>query len=306
MEVNPSGLPELIELNHLKNSIPPSAKDRLYEVETLKEAWSILEKIYSKSFDLRNKLKQEFLSISISAKTSPLIELKIYEKVHKLASRIRAAKAQNLLDSDFEYISIIYKLLPESQKENWVSFTPTISTWDSFYTFLEDVYEKALLKKQINDSCKPTVVKDRTPCTKCNRIGHSADYCFAKNKVLVSTLGTTNCPVCKGTLHDWTNKSNETYKVKRISVCPKIKEADENTKKQIMESLKGKLEKICSVCTGWSHKTSDCKFKDVKCYNCGDNHFNDVCEIKKFISCATVGSSLSKLCVQDIPASVAS
>ena len=36
IEVSPSGLPELIELNHLKNSIPPSAKDRLYEIETLK------------------------------------------------------------------------------------------------------------------------------------------------------------------------------------------------------------------------------------------------------------------------------
>ncbi len=95
IEVSPSGLPELIELNHLKNSIPPSAKDRLYEIETLKEAWSILEKIYGKSFDLRNRLKQEFLGINISAKTSPLIELEIYEKVHKLASRIRAAKTKN-------------------------------------------------------------------------------------------------------------------------------------------------------------------------------------------------------------------
>ena len=83
----------------------------------MKEAWSILEKIYGKSFDLRNRLKQDFFSITISAKASPLIELEIYEKVHKLASRIRAAKAQNLLDFDFEYISIIYKLLPENQKE---------------------------------------------------------------------------------------------------------------------------------------------------------------------------------------------
>ena len=44
IEVSPSGLPELIELNHLKNSIPPSAKDRLYEFENLKGAWCILEK----------------------------------------------------------------------------------------------------------------------------------------------------------------------------------------------------------------------------------------------------------------------
>ena len=96
----------------------------------MKEAWSILEKIYGKSFDLRNKLKQEFLGINISANTSPLIELEIYEKVHKLASRIRAAKAQNLPDSDFEYISIIYKLLPENQKEKWVTVAPSNPTWE--------------------------------------------------------------------------------------------------------------------------------------------------------------------------------
>ena len=44
------------------------------------------------------------MGINISAKTSPLIELEINKKVHELASRIRAAKAQNILDSDFEYI----------------------------------------------------------------------------------------------------------------------------------------------------------------------------------------------------------
>ena len=66
-------------------------------------------------------LKCEFLGIDISARTSPLIELEIYEKVYKLASRIRAAKAQYLLDSDFEFISIIYKLLPECQREKWVT-----------------------------------------------------------------------------------------------------------------------------------------------------------------------------------------
>ena len=37
IEVTPGGLPELIELNHLKAAVPSSAKDRLYEVETLKE-----------------------------------------------------------------------------------------------------------------------------------------------------------------------------------------------------------------------------------------------------------------------------
>ena len=157
IEVSQGGLPELVELNYLKTAVPSSAKDRLYEVETLKEAWSILNKIYGKEFGLRNKLKQEFLAINISSKTSPAIEIEIYQKVHKLASRIKAAQAQNLLETDFEYISLVYQFLPESQKEKWISITSSNNsnpTWDSFYTFLEEVYERALLKKQINESCK--------------------------------------------------------------------------------------------------------------------------------------------------------
>ena len=60
IEVTPGGLPELIELNHLKAAVPSSAKDRLYEIETLKEVWSILEQIYSKEFDLKIGLNKNF------------------------------------------------------------------------------------------------------------------------------------------------------------------------------------------------------------------------------------------------------
>ena len=69
IEVSSSGLPELIELNHLKNSIPPSAKDRLYEVETLKEAWSILKKIMGKvlilEIGLSNNLRESIFLLKL-------------------------------------------------------------------------------------------------------------------------------------------------------------------------------------------------------------------------------------------------
>ncbi len=175
IEVSPGGLPDLIELNHLKDSVPATAKDRLYEVGSMSEAWSILDKVYGKEFDLRNKLKYEFLSIKISAKVSPLIEIEIFQKVHKIASRIKAAKAQSLLENDFEYISLVYQLLPENQKERWVNYASSNPTWNSFYKFLEDVYEKALLKKQINESCEQNSGKDRVTCTIFNRQDHLAD-----------------------------------------------------------------------------------------------------------------------------------
>merc|ERR1712082_147119 len=111
------------------------------------EAWKILDRVYGKKFDLRNKIKQDFLSIKISAKFSPLIEIEIFQKVHKIVSRIKAAKAQSLLENDFEYISLVYQLLPETQREKCVNYASSNPTWDSFYKFLEDVYDKALLKK---------------------------------------------------------------------------------------------------------------------------------------------------------------
>merc|ERR1711872_153870 len=151
------------------------------------EAWNILDRVYGKEFDLRNRLKQEFLSIKLSAKFSPLIEIELFQKVHKIAARIKAAKAQSLLENDFEYISLVFQLLPETQREKWVNYASSNPTWDSFYKFLEDVHEKALLKKQINDSCKQTVGKDRVNCVKCNRIGHSADNCY-RGTVLTATV----------------------------------------------------------------------------------------------------------------------
>ena len=60
IEVSPGGLPDIFELYYLKISIPPSAQDRLYEVDTLKEAWSILEKIYGRVSTLEIDLSKNF------------------------------------------------------------------------------------------------------------------------------------------------------------------------------------------------------------------------------------------------------
>ena len=90
--------------------------------------------------------------------------------------------AQNLLDSDFEYISLIYKLLLESQKEKWVSIAPSNPTWESFYSFLEEVYDKALLKKQINVSCRQKAdYNEEEFYTNCNVNGQIKNNCSQGN-----------------------------------------------------------------------------------------------------------------------------
>merc|ERR1712089_41533 len=87
--------------------------------------------------------------------------------------------------------------------------------------------------------------------------------------------------------------------------CPKFK-ANDIAKKQFIANVKTKFKKICNICYGWTHEASDCNYNKVICSKCNGNHFYDTCELQQFISCASLGSSVSKLCVQDIPASVIS
>ena len=279
--MSPGGLPELIELNNLKAAVPLSAKDRLYEVETLKEAWTILEQIYGKEFDLRNKLKQEFLAISISAKTSPFIEIEIYQKVHKLASRIKAAKAQNLLESDFEYISLVYQLLPESQKENWVYVADPNPTWDSFYTFLGEVYEKALLKKQINDSCNQksrwgTDYNEQESSIDCNiNEINNDDFCAALVKQEC-------CPICNDGLHTFEMPSmggNKVITGRRLLNCDQFYYANEGQKQELFLKAKAQCKNICKYCTSWQHSSSECTVRGT-CKSCNFEHARGACSLQ--------------------------
>ena len=193
-----------------------------------------------------------------------MIEIEIFQKVHKIASRIKAAKAQNLLENDFEYISLVYQLLPESQKERWVNYASSNPTWNSFYKFLEDVYEKALLKRQINEACEQ----------------NSADKCY-KGTVLAATVAVNACPVCDDSLHSVNTKEGTAFISKRLISCPKFKIADDDTKKQLFSSAQGKLSKICKICTAWNHNTSVCKYEDVTCTKCSGNHLNDACSLQQ-------------------------
>ena len=126
------------------------------------------------------------------------------------------------------------------------------------------MYEKALLKKQINEAS----------------VQNSADNCY-KGTVLAATVAVNACPVCEDSLHSVNTKEGTAFISKRLISCPKFKIADDDTKKQLFASAQGKLSKICRKCTAWNHNTSVCKYEDVTCSNCGGNHFNDACSLQQ-------------------------
>ena len=146
------------------------------------------------------------------------------------------------MDSDFEYISIIYKLLPEHQKEKWVTLTPSNPTWESFYSFLEEVYEKALLKKQINESCKQSSVQDRRLCTYCKKFGHILENCI-KGKVFTTTIDTDNCPLCNDARHEFEVYCKRVQGTRLLN-CKKFYRATNEDKKDIFLKMKVKCKTL--------------------------------------------------------------
>ena len=152
VEVQPSLLPEQAELNYLKESIPNDAKDRLYEVSSLNEAWKKLDLLYGQSMEICSKLKKEMDDIRIAAKHSPYTEIEVYVKVQAISSKIKAAGAYQMLTGDHEYVSLIFKLLDSNSQNEWIKGRKT--GWSDFYKFLEGIYEEALQKKLLLESAQ--------------------------------------------------------------------------------------------------------------------------------------------------------
>ena len=71
---------------------------------------------------------------------------------------------------------------------------------ESFYSFLEVVYKRELLKKQINDSCKQKAdYNEEGFCTNCNISGHIKDNCSQVN-IMATLIGEDCCPICNNSL----------------------------------------------------------------------------------------------------------
>ena len=156
------------------------------------------------------------------------------------------------------------------------------TSWDSFYTFLGEVYERALLKKQINESFKQS--SGLKVCTKCKRSGHLTDKCY-EGKVLTTVVGVENCPVCDGDLHPIEIKvfdgSKKQVNGDRLYNCIKYNKASDDEKRAIYLRVKSKLNKFCKHCTSWRHDSSTCKLKNyIKFKTCNNNHYTESCAYK--------------------------
>ena len=81
-------LPVETELDKLRDVLPRDAKDQLYGVTKLEEAWSILTKRYGDKMLLSKKLKNQLKGIQSEGRSDPekVINLKI--KVRNIVTRL--------------------------------------------------------------------------------------------------------------------------------------------------------------------------------------------------------------------------
>ena len=110
-QVHKANLPEESELDKLRDNIPKEAKDQLYAVEKLDEAWKILSQRYGDKLVIGKKLKNQLKSIQTSGKSDPerIVNLKI--KVRNIVSRLKTLE----MDSTLTHVGCLLRcLLPLS------------------------------------------------------------------------------------------------------------------------------------------------------------------------------------------------
>ena len=142
-QVHKANLPEESELDKLRDNIPREAKDQLYAVEKLDEAWKILSQRYGDKMVIGKKLKNQLKSIQTSGKSDPerIVNLKI--KVRNIVSRLKTLEMDSTLTHDSEFLSAVFTALPDKYRQEWLKQVDSEDKWQDMLKFLDEAYDRA-------------------------------------------------------------------------------------------------------------------------------------------------------------------
>ena len=99
-QVNKAGLPVESELDKLRDAVPKQAKDMLFGVTCLDEAWKILSHRFGNKDLISKKLKEQLKSVTCEGKNDleRLMDLKI--KVGNIVTRLKTMSLESALQHD--------------------------------------------------------------------------------------------------------------------------------------------------------------------------------------------------------------
>ena len=263
-QVNKANLPEETELDKLRDVIPKDAKDQLYGITKLDEAWSILTKRFGDKNLISKKLKNQLKNIQCDGKNDPekVINLKI--KVRNIVIRLESLDMGAALTHDSEFLSAVYCSLPDRHKVRWLDTLKTGDHWADMMIFLDKTYDQAneelaLLAVMTKEDSSKTCVKAFGVSAGTSGAGDWADNNPGETFRQRAKEACGKCPVCNQ-FHTWTKKDGTFWPSDRLISCKKFSDMNIQQRASAVESASG-----CPRCTCWRHQRKDCRMSPNSC-----------------------------------------
>ena len=266
-QVHKANLPEETEMDKLRDAIPKEAKDQLYGLNKLDEAWKILTKRFGDKLLISKKLKDQLKAIQCEGKSDPEKVMNLKVKVRNIVCRLETMGLEAALVHDSEFLSAVYCALPDRQKVRWLDTTKTSDHWTDMLKFLDRAYEQAIEEL----SLLSVMSKDDTAKKNVKSFGVAAGNSYTgsytekdeeermKAKKLKAKDACGKCPECSQ-LHTWTKTNGEAWPSDRFISCKKFSDMNTQQRARAVENAKG-----CPRCTGWRHQRKDCRMSANSC-----------------------------------------
>jgi hypothetical protein len=301
-QIGKAGLSAEGELDRLRDHVPVQAAKALYGETTMAGAWRILEKLYGDKDLITNKLKIQLKSIKPKGKKDQDIVIDLVTEVNNIVLRLKTLQMEQLLKVDSEFLSAIFRVLPDSVQEKWLEFDKETYSykWDAFMKFLDQARDRALQSKVLLSSYEDEEGEKLT-CKKCGLSGHKMRNCptVKANSANASKVSEDEddrdiekkkkklkkeqreecgkCPLCSK-YHTYLRRSDkDEWPTDRMFRC-------ESFVKLSIKDRAAALEKYqcCSKCTSWHHKKNSCPSlakcgKLVSGKQCFGEHSSMVC-----------------------------
>ena len=260
--VTKANLPTETELDKLRDNIPKDAKEQLYGVTKLDEAWTILTQRYGDPLLIGRKLKAQLKNIQPSGKNDPekVINLKI--KVRNVAIRLESLDMQEALKHDQEFLSSVYNALPDRHKKGWWDFPKdkNKSLWECMLDFLDKIYEQSN-----GELAMLPVFSNADSVISIRSAGFSAQHVDSSNNDSAKQAAKDACGLCPlcSNAHNYKKRDGTLWPSDRFFKCTKFHDMNVSQRAAAVQQANG-----CPRCTSWKHQRNSCQMKPN---SCGEN-----------------------------------
>ena len=257
--VTKAKLPIETELDKLRDNIPKDAKEQLFGVTSLEEAWTILTQRYGDPLLIGRKLKAQLKNVQPTGENDPerVISLKI--KVRNVTTRLESLNMGEALQHDPEFLSSVYNALPERHKKGWWDFTKEKdkSLWDSMLSFLDKIYEQSngeLAMLPIFSQVDPA-----KPIKSAGLSAKQTDHSYDDSAKQAAKEACGLCPLCSNP-HVYKKRDGSSWPTDRFFKCQRFQDMNVQQRALAVQDSNG-----CPRCTSWQHQKMDCHMKPNPC-----------------------------------------